>query len=278
MEYVKPQVVAEDLEELLFRDTLGSWEISLSGGDANLISNLKVACKTLHDTELLPGATFSLWQTIGQPTEVRGYKFAPCCFGMEAGTEAGGGLCYLSSALYSAALLGDLEVTQRTAHTYVQPYTQAGSDAQIRWGGADLRFFNNTIYPIRIQAEVTGGFLKVKLLGTDEKDYTVKLQFKTEDYKEPAVKYVEYEEGNSEGYTDGQVLEEGSNGYTIKTYRSQYSKVSGSLLMEDYIGQTVYAPRDKVVVKLLPKPTEELGPTETEPTETEPTETTEADN
>lgn len=276
MEYVKPEILAEDLEEKLFRDTLGSWEISLAGQDENLIANLKLACKALRDREILPGTTFSLWQTLGQPTEKAGYKFAPCCVGEDGGTKVGGGLCRISSALYTSALMADLEIVEHNAHSQVQPYTQAGSDARIRWDGADLKFFNTTLFPIRIQAEVSGGYLKVKLLGTDEKDYTVKLLFKTEKTQEPQTEYVEYEEGNPEGYTDGQVLEEGSKGYTIATYRSQYSKETGALLMEDFVSRTVYAPRNQVVVKLIPKPTEETEPTE--PEVTDPTEETEPED
>ena len=55
-----------------------------------------------------------------------------------------------------------------------------------------------------------------------------------------------------------------------------YSKETGALLMEDFVSRTVYAPRTQVVVKLLPKPTEETEPTE--PEVTDPTEETESED
>ena len=52
---------------------------------------------------------------------------------------------------------------EHNAHNQVQPYTQAGSDARIRWDGADLKFFNTTLFPIRIQAEFANDLFLVIL-------------------------------------------------------------------------------------------------------------------
>ena len=40
----------------------------------------------------------------------------------------------------------------------------------------DVQFRNQFRFPVKIHAEVADGYVKMKLLGTDEKDYYVKME------------------------------------------------------------------------------------------------------
>jgi len=51
-----------------------------------------------------------------------------------------------------------------------------GLDATVSWNGPDFQFRNNTHFPIKIAAEVSDGFVKVTILGTEERDYYVKME------------------------------------------------------------------------------------------------------
>jgi vancomycin resistance protein YoaR len=64
----------------------------------------------------------------------------------------GGGVCQLSSTLYSAAEKAKLEIIERHAHSRAVGYIPEGRDAAISYGYLDLRFKNNRDYPIEIKA------------------------------------------------------------------------------------------------------------------------------
>ncbi len=89
--------------------------------------------------------------------------------------EVGGGVCQTSSTLYYACLRANLEITERYAHRYVPAYIDWGMDATVSWGGPDYKFTNNTNYPIKIVTTYSGGYLTVKILGTNVDGTSVKM-------------------------------------------------------------------------------------------------------
>ena len=74
----------------------------------------------------------------------RGYKPAGAYSGGQVVQEVGGGICQVSSALYYAALLANLQIDVRTCHYFPVAYLPAGLDATVSWGGPEFRFTNNT--------------------------------------------------------------------------------------------------------------------------------------
>ena len=183
----------------------------------------------------------------------------------ETVSQVGGGICQVSSTLYYCALLGDLEIVTRQNHSYVSSYIDPGLDATVSWGGPDFRFRNNTAYPIRIEAEVSGGYVSIRLMGTDEKDYYIKLEYTIVATEEYATVYEEYPADNAKGYTDGQVLQYGVNGMTVKSYKCRYDKETNELISRDYEATSRYKKKDHILVTIKP---EETQPPETsEPTE-----------
>ena len=169
----------------------------------------------------------------------------------------GGGLCQVSSTLYYACLKADLEIVERTAHGYTVSYMPYGMDATVSWGSLDYKFKNNTDYPIRIEAWVSGGQVHVKLIGTDTKDYYVKMTYETVDGPhEGKVVYEDYKWDNKEGYVDGQVIQTAYTGRTVKTYRQKFDKSTDKLISSDYEATSRYKSRDKIIARVEPKPTE----------------------
>lgn len=144
-----------------------------------------------------------------------------------------------------------------------------GMDATVDWNGPNFRFKNNTNYPIKIEAKASGGNVTIKLLGTDEKDYYVKMKYEVVEKTPWETKYVEVKvSDNEKGYKDGQVITTAYTGYEIKTYKYKYDKETNELISKTLQTHDKYAKRDKKVVKLIddtPKPTEP-APKPTEPT------------
>ena len=123
---------------------------------------------------LNPGETFSYNATLGERTTGKGYKSAPAYSGDDLVNQVGGGICQVSSTLYCSTLLADLENVSRTNHRIPVNYINYGMDATVSWRSPDFKFRNNTNYPIQLEASVSGGYVNVQILGTDEKDYYVK--------------------------------------------------------------------------------------------------------
>ena len=57
----------------------------------------------------------------------------------------GGGICQVSTTLYNAVLLSELQVDERYNHSMIVSYVDPSADAAIAWdSGKDLKFTNNT--------------------------------------------------------------------------------------------------------------------------------------
>ena len=123
-----------------------------------------------------PGEEFSYNDTVGERTVERGFLYGESFTGFSQSRSAGGGVCQGSSVLYVCALTAELEILERVNHGMEVSYTPPGQDAAVSWEGPDFRFRNNTHFPIQITAELAEGQMRVKLLGTDEKDYYIKLE------------------------------------------------------------------------------------------------------
>ena len=258
MEYIIPEVLSKDLEENLFRDVLASVETPHTS-DANRNTNLKLACEAINGYVLLPGETFDYNKVLGERTEKKGYKPAGALSAGNSTTEVGGGICQVSSTLYYGCLLSDLEIVTRRSHSLPSSYMpMMGIDATVSWGGPEFRFKNNTNYPIRIEAEVSGGKVKVKLIGTDEKTYYVKMEAKTVEIINPETIEETYTaaEAAAKGYKDGQVKQQPSTGFTVYSYKCKYDKETDKLISRDYEATSNYVKKDKIVIVVLPEPTE----------------------
>ena len=282
MEYIYPEVLSEDLEEKLFRDVLA--EVSTPHtNDTNRNTNLKLACEAINGYILMPGDTFDYNKVLGERTEEKGYKPAGALSAGNSTTEVGGGICQVSSTLYYGCLLSDLEIVTRRSHSLPSSYMpMMGVDATVSWGGPDFRFKNNTNYPIRIEAEVSDGKVKVKLIGTDEKTYYIKMEAKVVEVLSPSTIEEEYTaaEAKAKGYTNGQVKQQGSTGYTVYSYKCKYDKETNELISRDYEATSNYVKKDKIVIVVIAEettpPTTEAPTTEaptTDPPVTQPPET-----
>jgi vancomycin resistance protein YoaR len=89
--------------------------------------------------------------------------------------SVGGGICQVSSTLYCATLYADLEIVFRINHGFKSNYIGLGLDATVSWGRPDFQFRNNFNFPIMLKAEATDTHVKIKILGTDEKDYYIEM-------------------------------------------------------------------------------------------------------
>ena len=172
MTYDPPELMGE---AACFQDVLGQYETRHTN-DENRNTNLRLLCQALDGVVVEPGEEFSFNGTVGERTKEKGYQPAPAYSGNRLVNAYGGGVCQGSTTLYNCVLLADLEVTSRSGHGAKVGYVPAGLDASVNWGTTDFRFRNNFHFPVKIQAEVSDGYVRMKLLGIDEKDYWVEME------------------------------------------------------------------------------------------------------
>lgn len=247
-----------DLESMLFQDILGYCETPHNTNE-NRNHNLRLVCQYLDGVILDPGEEFSYNGAVGERTTARGFKAAPAYSGTKLVDSVGGGVCQGSSTLYYAALLADMEIVFRINHGFPVNYIPWGLDATVNWGGPDLQFRNSSNYPVMLKAEVSDGYMKMWIMGTEERDYYSKLDFEITRYISP--EEIVEEHGPDSGYYDGQVLEGGTTGYNVRSYRYRYDRQTNELISKDFIALSSYMTKNRIVVKIVG------GEDETDPTD-----------
>lgn len=287
-----PQHTKANMEEVLFRDILGSC-VSPHVYNPTRTRNLELAAQAINGTILLPGEEFSYNRIVGERTAEKGYGEAGVYVGGRTENQLGGGVCQVASAIYYSCLKADLKITERYEHQYTPTYVPWGMDATIYWGSLDYRFVNNTPYPIRVDASVHDGSVYIDLVGTETRNYTVKLDYSivNADPAEEVTLYIHpdmKDYSKFSGYKTGETVQTAYDGYTVKTYMYKYD-LDGNLIETILINTSKYDRRDREIayvldptkpmkeqIEELENPTEPTEPpTEsTEPTEP-PTESTE---
>ena len=164
---VDPAVTAEELEELLFRDCLGTTTTYTYGSTSIRISNINLACEKLNGIILMPGDSFSYNGTIGERTPEAGFGYAPAYNGDAVVYEIGGGICQVSSTLYNSVLAANLQVDSRTCHNFAIAYLPKGLDATVSWPNPDFQFTNNRDYPIKIVTSTDRNSLTIEIWGSN---------------------------------------------------------------------------------------------------------------
>lgn len=272
--WTAPETTAEELNSQLYRDELATYTTT-QYSDWNRQENLRLACEAVNNLILYPGDTFSFNGTLGERTAEKGYKPGASYVGGETVMDIGGGICQVATTMYYCTILADLQVVERDCHTYASSYTPLSTDATVFWGGIDYKFKNSSEYPIRIEAVSDGGTVTVSLIGTDTKDYYVEFESVHLDTYPFKTVYKEFEEGNSQGYSDGKVLTSPYTGYKSEGWSVKYDKVTGEEISRTKVSTDVYHTRDKVVVKIIESEEEETegpgGETEGPGSETEGT-------
>ena len=169
-----PKVQASDLAHL--EVVLGSYSTPYNSGKVDRSHNLKLAVEAINGTVVMPGAVFSTDQAIGPRIEARGFREAPIFADGEVTPATGGGICQIATTVYNAALFADLPVTERHKHSQPVTYAPAGRDATVYSGSFDLRFRNDTGYPVVLLASMTGSKVNVSIIGKKEANRKVRVE------------------------------------------------------------------------------------------------------
>lgn len=217
MTYTAPEVIGQ---EVYFQDILGFCQTPHSTNEKRT-TNLQLACAALNGVVLQPGETLSYNATLGKRTEEAGYLPAPAYSGKVLVDSIGGGICQVSSTLYLCSLYAEMETVDRVSHGYPVAYIPIGLDATVSWGKPDLKIKNPTDLPVKIIAEECDGFVRVWLMGTDTRDYYIRMGYSSS------------KDGYAKNYinkyskeTDEQISSEGNH---LSSYMSKIDSLRGEI-------------------------------------------------
>lgn len=172
-----PTVLKTQLSEI--QDLMGSFS-TYCGSGQNRVTNIEVGTKKLDGIVLMPGQELSAGDTMRPFTEKEGYVEAGAYENGEVVKDIAGGICQVSSTLYNAVLHAELEVTSRQPHSMVVNYVKPSKDAAIAGDYKDLKFRNNTEYPIYIEGYVAGEEVHFNIYGKDTRAEGRKVEYISE--------------------------------------------------------------------------------------------------
>ncbi len=257
--WLKPEVTLSELQNRLFNHKLSQYSTSYPASNKSRRTNVELAASKINGIILAPGESFSFNERVGARTKSAGYLEAPVFVNGESVQGTGGGVCQVSSTLYSAVLYADLKVIERHNHSISVTYVPKGQDATVSYGTLDFKFENNTEQPIKISASSGGGKLTISIYGTKPSvEKTVKITGDVTSTKEPTIEEI-FDTTLATGTK--KVLSAGKTGYTVETTRIVIE--NGKEVKREKMNRSTYkmVPTKVAVGTKIPAPLPTLAPT-----------------
>ena len=204
----------------------------------NRNTNIQLSAQAINGITVQPGETFSFNQATGERTAAKGYKEAAAISGGTTRDEIGGGVCQTSSTLFNAAVRADMEIVERNPHAWPSSYIEKGFDATVNWPGLDMKFKNNTNWPIFIVAGYSNRKITVNIYGMSlGADMKIDLESKT-------VRTIDQPSGTN--YVINSSLAPGQSkktvtgrpGYVVETWKMWYQ--GNRVVREELLYTTTY--------------------------------------
>ena len=238
----EPLGSAEELAKV--KDLLGSFQTSFKSSNSNRSKNVKTGAGHIDGTVLYPGEEFSTYEYVSPFSVENGYEMAGSYLNGKTVDSLGGGICQVSSTLYNAVLMAELEVVERSPHSMMVAYVQASADAAIAGTYKDFKFKNSTDAPIYIEAYTTSDKKIVfNIFGQETRPagrtikYTNKVLEST-----PAVTELHADGAQGIGY---RLVESGHNGCKAELYKEVY--MNGVLQSSEKVNKSSYAVSNRKV-------------------------------
>jgi len=246
MHSIAPQYRAEHFAAA--QSLIGSYYTAYPGGDEIPRSiNIRLSASLINNSVLLPGEIFSTRDAVGPCTAEQGYAMAAVIVDGQLVEDYGGGICQVASTLYNALLFAELPVTERTNHSLKVYYMDFGFDAAIAGDYMDLKFKNNTDFPILIAADARDGRLAIHIYGRETRPANRSLAFVSEliEVIPPEPQKVLLDENLPSGHV--LVSTEPQDGFKYELFRIVF--IDGEQVSRERVNTSVYRPIRGVVVK-----------------------------
>ncbi|WP_438348881.1 VanW family protein [Paenibacillus sp. FA6] len=238
----RPMITIEDLKDEGIERKIMEFSTHLRTSGQGRVFNVNSAAQATNGMILKPGEVFDYGKVIALAEKQYGFREAPVILNGKLVPGIGGGICQVSSTLYSAAIRTGLDIVERRSHSLPVSYLPKGQDATFATGSINFRFKNNTGKYLLIQAIVIDRTLTVKFFGTFPKNIRYDIESIVVETLTSSNKYVK----NSTLPVGAQeVLQNGTIGYVVDTY--QIKKVDGVVQQRIRISRDTYLPQKRII-------------------------------
>lgn len=241
-EVTEPQGTKEELSKV--KDVLGSFHTDYSSSAAGRAKNVQNGAAKINGSVIYPGEQFSVYEAVSPFDAENGYELAGS---YENGTTVqtyGGGICQVSTTLYNAVILSELQVDERFNHSMIVTYVKPSMDAAIAGTSKDLKFTNSTDAPIYIEGYTSGGQIYFTIYGEETRPENREVSYVSETLSEtPPGVTLQADGGQGIGYFA--TLSSAHTGYTAKLWK--VVTVNGVEESRTEFNSSRYNPSNKVV-------------------------------
>lgn len=246
---VPPARTTESVKAMGVDTLLGSYSTEFDPNKVNRAYNVSVAAAAIDGLIVSPQEVISFNEVVGPRSTEAGYKNAPIIVNNELVDGLGGGVCQVSTTLYNAVLLANLEVVERTNHSIPIPYVPIGRDATVVFDAIDFKFKNNTDHWLYIQSIVRGGRLTVKIFGNSKYKRDVIIRSWVDETYHPET-VVEKDYGIKMG--EWVVKQKGAQGY--KAVAERIVMQDGKVIKVEKLPTSIYKARNQIISQGMAPP------------------------
>lgn len=240
-EIVEPRGDKEELTDI--QDLLGGYDTNYNSSTQNRCDNISMAADMINGTLLYPGDEFSVYEAIGPLDKSNGYKLAGAYENGQTVEAYGGGVCQVSTTLYNAVILAELEITERANHSMIVTYVKPSMDAAIAGDYKDLKFVNNLDTPIYLEGYTVGKNLYFNIYGKETRPSNRKVSYESEvvSQQDPGTQFVAT--GDPAGYIG--TVQGKHTGYVARLWK--VVTVDGAEESREIFNKSTYRASPKIV-------------------------------
>lgn len=244
MKEEKPALTYADCEKV--KDVLGTYSTTFTSGQVNRNQNIYNGAVKLDGILLAPGESLSCNSKLVPWTEENGWSAAGTYVNGQVEDSLGGGICQVSSTLYNALLLAELEIVERYPHSMAVGYVDLAADAALADDIKDLVFKNNTEAPVYIESDYVEGKVTFTVYGEETRPENRTIEYVSETISTTESTVEEKKDKNQpKGYEE--IIEKGHTGYVAKLWKHIYE--DGKEVSVELVNTSTYrmTPTKKVI-------------------------------
>jgi len=228
----------------------GTFKTNFKTSSISRKNNIKKALASLDGVVIMPNELFSFNKTTGERTEKNGYMKAKTIKNGYYYEEFGGGVCQVSTTLYNAFLLANLEIIEVHPHSLPVSYVEPCFDAMVNMGSSDLVIKNNTSNPVIIATSNKNDECLINIYGV-KNEFEIKRISKKVDMlekigSEEISDYLKFGLEKPIKKGDKMLISSGKPGYTAVGWLEYYK--DGVLFKTKNIRSDKYNPTKEIVL------------------------------
>ncbi len=204
--------------------------------------NVAIASEHIDNRLVHSGEVFSFNQDVGLRLPEYGYKEAPVFVDGKLTLDWGGGVCQVSTTLYNAVLLADMDIEERASHFEPPGYVPMGQDATVADNLIDFKFKNVSSHSIYIKSEISNNQITISIFGKNvlnPPEIRIESDSKTLEYN-TIIKQ------DSSLPVGKEIVESvGQKGFAVTTYRIKL--VNGKEISRERLSSDEFKPEDRII-------------------------------